>query len=188
MPLSRNWCTPPKYVGAVREFFNGDIALDPCSNEHSVVNAKVEYRLPDHDGLLESWDADTIYVNPPYGRDRDRGTGIIDWLRRCSEASARRGSEVLALVPVATNTRHWKLFVFGSAAAVAFLYDTRLRFLVDGREEGKGAPMSCAMVYWGARYADFEKVFIRHGAVVDIRRLRKKPAGLRGCDSMLDLR
>ncbi len=38
--LSQHWCTPPKYVCAVRKFFNGDIALDPCSNEHSVMNAK----------------------------------------------------------------------------------------------------------------------------------------------------
>lgn len=167
-------------MDAVREFFNGGIALDPCSNEHSAVSARAEYRLPVKDGLLEPWDADTIYVNPPYGRDRDRGTGIIDWLRRCSEANAGRGSEVLALVPVATNTRHWKLFVFGSAAAAAFPYDTRLRFLVDGREGGKGAPMSCAMVYWGARYADFERTFLRRGAVADIRPLRDKPAGPRG--------
>ncbi len=140
-------------------------------------NAKVEYRLPVKDGLLEPRDTDTIYVNPPYGRDRDRGTGIIDWLRRCSEANARRGAEVLTLAPVATNTRHWKPFVFGSAAAAAFLCDTRLRFLVDGKEGGKGAPMSCATVCWGARYADFEKTFIRYGAVVDIRHLREKPAG-----------
>ena len=48
--------------------------------------------------------------------------------------------------------------------AVAFLYDTRLRFLVNGRDGGKGAPMSCAMVYWGLQYERFEKIFVRFGA------------------------
>ena len=71
----------------------------------------------------------------------------------------RYGSEVLALVPVATNTRHWKAFVFGAADAVAFLYDTRLRFLVNGKDSGKGAPMSCAMVYWGSDINDSRKRF-----------------------------
>jgi hypothetical protein len=85
---------------------------------------------------------------------------------------------VLALVPVATNTRHWKQYVFGAATAVAFLYDTRLRFLVEGKDGGKGAPMSCAMVYWGPQYERFEKTFIRFGAVVDVRHLHGRPVGV----------
>ncbi len=176
--VSQHWCTPPKYVNAIREFFGGQIALDPCSNEYSIVDAAVEYRLPHSDGLAQPWDAPTVFVNPPYGRDRRRGTGILDWLRKCSEARSRHDAEVLALVPVATNTRHWKSFVFGAADGVAFLYDTRLRFLENGRNSGKGAPMSCAMVYWGPRYERFEGVFIRFGAVVDLRHLRGKSIGV----------
>ncbi len=174
---SQDWCTPAKYVDAVREVFRGEIALDPCSNAHSIVNASVEYRLPAQDGLAESWEYPTIYVNPPYGADRTRCTRIKDWMRRCAVARERYGSEVLALVPVATNTRHWKDYVWGDADAVAFLYDTRLRFLVDGRDEGKGAPMSCAMVYWGDRFDNFNLVFTAFGAVVDLRPLKGRAIG-----------
>ncbi len=175
--VSQHWCTPPKYVNAIREFFGGDVALDPCSNEYSIVEATVEFRLPHSDGLAKPWNAPTVFVNPPYGRDRKRGTGIRDWLRKCSEARSQYGSEVLALVPVATNTRHWKDFVFGAADGVTFLYDTRLRFLVNGRDAGKGAPMSCAMIYWGRRYERFEEVFIRFGAVLDLRPLQGQIIG-----------
>ena len=42
--ISQTWCTPPKYVRAVREVLGGVIALDPCSNPHSVVRAEVEYQ------------------------------------------------------------------------------------------------------------------------------------------------
>jgi hypothetical protein len=164
-------------VAAVREFFDGTIALDPCSNAHSVVNAEMEYALPDTDGLVASWDYPTVYVNPPYGRDKERGTTIRHWLERCAEAQRSHGAEVLALVPVATNTRHWKLHVFGAAAGVTFLYDTRLRFLVAGRAGGKGAPMSCAMVYWGHEYHRFLSVFLKFGAVVDLRHLHGRPVG-----------
>ena len=175
--VSQHWCTPPKYVNAIREFFGGEIALDPCSNRYSVVNAKVEYRLPHSDGLLKNWDASTVFVNPPYGRDRTRGTSIRDWLRKCHETRSKIGAEVLALIPVATNTRHWKEFVFGAAEGVAFLYDTRLRFLENGKDTGKGAPMSCAMVYWGSDYTRFENTFIRFGATVDLRHLHSRIIG-----------
>lgn len=175
--MSQHWGTPDKYVDAVREVFGGEIGLDPCSNGDAVVHARVEYRLPDHDGLHESWNYPTVYVNPPYGSDRDRRTTIKHWLRRCAEAHQNHASEVLALVPVATNTSHWKNYVWKAATAVCFLYDTRLRFLVDGQDKGKGAPMSCAMIYWGKDYDRFLEVFVRHGAVVDLRPLRGKLIG-----------
>lgn len=165
---NQNWGTPLKYVRAVREFFDGSIDLDPCSNEHSVVNANVEYKLPKHDGLKETWDFEKIYVNPPYGADRERGTRIIQWLARCALAHEQFSSEVLALVPVATNTLHWKKHVFPVAASIAFLYDTRLKFLESGKDGGKGAPMSCAMVYWGVRSERFKMMFSPFGAVIDL--------------------
>lgn len=169
--LSQNWGTPHKYVKAVKEVFGGHIGLDPCSNEYSIVKAKVEYCLPKQDGLKENWNYKTIYVNPPYGIDKVRGTTIKSWLAKCAKAYEEYGSEVLALVPIAANTEHWKKYVFTKARAICFLYDTRLRFLENGKEGGKGAPMACAMIYWGDNYDRFYEVFIEHGAVVDISNL-----------------
>ncbi len=170
--LSQHWGTPQKYINVVREFFGGAIDLDPCSNVYSLVNARVEYSLPEHDGLNETWNFPTIYVNPPYGTDPLRGTRISHWLAKCEKANRMHGSEVLALVPVATNTGHWKKYVYGRASCICFLYDTRLRFLVNGQDEGKGAPMSCAMIYWGDRTALFMETMRRFGAPVSIENLR----------------
>jgi hypothetical protein len=169
--LSQCWGTPHKYVEAVKSVFRGEIDLDPCSNEYSVVNAKTEYRLPEQDGLEESWNFKTVFVNPPYGIDKERGTTIKNWLAKCAQANEKYGSEVLALVPIAANTAHWKRFVFTKATAICFLYDTRLKFLENGQDTGKGAPMACSMVYWGDNYETFYDTFIEHGAVVDIRNL-----------------
>jgi len=174
---SQDWGTPKKYVDAVREFFGGTIHLDPCSNRYSIVNASVEYSLPKHDGLRESWKFQTIYVNPPYGINQEHGTNIKDWLRKCEEAYRLYQSEVVALVPVATNTGHWKKYVYGKATALCFLYDTRLRFLVNGKDAGKGAPMSCAIIYWGKDFERFSQIFIRFGAVVNIEDLKGMAIG-----------
>ena len=175
---SVHWCTPKKYVDAVRAVFDGTIHLDPCSNKWSIVQAEVNYALPGRDGLQASWNYPTIYVNPPYGADKARRTTIKNWLHKCAHAHEQHGADVLALVPVATNTRHWKDHVWGQATMAYFLYDTRLRFLVEGRDTGKGAPMSCAMIYWGYRKAVFSQVFNAFGAVVDLGPLRGKPIGV----------
>lgn len=175
--LSQSWCTPPKYVNAIRRFWNGEIDLDPCSNEYSIVNAKTEYLLPHNDGLKEEWNARTIYVNPPYGADRERGTTIKNWLAKCAQANKVFQAEVIALIPVAPNTAHWKKSIFGKAASICFLYDTRLRFLEKGQDVGKGAPMACCLVYWGNNKKRFYDHFIQFGAVVDISNLIEKPIG-----------
>lgn len=174
---NKDWCTPHNYVKAVKDCLGGKIWLDPCSNRHSVVGAEIEYHRPAHDGLRDSWDHPTIYVNPPYGADREAGTTIKHWLRRCAEAHEAHGSEVIALVPVATNTAHWKSYVWGAATGVAFLYDTRLKFLENGSDGGKGAPMSCAMIYWGKHYETFFKVFTKFGAVLNLEHLHGLPLG-----------
>ncbi len=170
--LSQSWGTPLKYINAVKGFWNGHIGLDPCSNEYSLVNADVEFRLPEKDGLEEEWNSDTVYVNPPYGADRERGTTIKNWLAKCVEANREFGADVIALIPVAPNTGHWKNFVFGKADAICFLYDTRLRFLENGKDSGKGAPMACCLVYWGNEKERFMEHFMEYGAAVDISRLQ----------------
>lgn len=184
---SLSWGTPLKYVNAVRDFFGGEITLDPCSNEYSIVNAKVEFTLPETDGLKEEWNYPKIYVNPPYGADRERGTRIKNWLAKCAISFKKYDVEVLALVPVATNTRHWKQCVFGEAKAVCFLYDTRLKFLENGRDIGKGAPMACAIVYWGNNYKRFFEIFMNFGAVVDVTNLQGKKIGKKRRALELDL-
>lgn len=166
--IAKDWCTPPSIIESVKEVFGGRVDLDPCSNEFSMVGAEREYVLPETDGLSAPWDAETIYVNPPYGSDAERGTRIIHWFERMVEANWR-GAEVIALVPVAPNTRHWKEYVFPHAAAICFLAQPRVRFYIRGVEDPKGAPMSCAVVYWGKDWKRFAKAFRRHGAVVPLR-------------------
>lgn len=169
---SKDWGTPKKYVDAVKRCFGGRISLDPCSNAFSIVHADTEFMLPEHDGLKERWKFPTIYVNPPYGLDPQRGRTISDWLRKCEEAHRVYGSEVIALIPVATNTGHWKKYIFGRADGICFLYDTRLRFLESGEDTGKGAPMSCAMAYWGEHLSMFSDTLMPFGATVNIQNLK----------------
>ena len=161
------WNTPPKYVDAVLEVL-GRIDLDPCSNDGSMVPAGVRHALP-VDGLAEAWDYSTIFVNPPYGRDVNRKTSVLSWVQKAEEAHRAHGAEILMLIPVATNTRHFKDFIFPKFTSICFLADTRLRFFIDGVENRKGAPMACCMVYIGDRPDAFAETFQRFGTVLNLR-------------------
>jgi len=163
---NKDWCTPKKYVDAVRRVFNGNISLDPCSSIYSIVNAETEFMLPETDGLRADWNYPTIYVNPPYGNDAERKTRISHWFEKIVETHKAYNSEIIALVPVATNTSHWKKYVYPISSAICFLYDTRLKFIIDGTDDNKGAPMSCCAIYYGENTKSFASVFSQFGAVL----------------------
>ena len=138
----KDWNTPPKYIIPIKEFFGGDIELDPCSNYHSLVFAKTNLLYPEKNGLIEKWDSyKTIFINPPYGRSE--GTSLYDWFKKSLETEG----EIIFLVPVATNTKHFKEIVFKKYNVICFLSDTRLRFYNNGIEDKKGAPMACCLCY-----------------------------------------
>lgn len=166
--LKKDWQTPPKIIASVDAVFGGTIDLDPCSNSTSLVNAREKFILPEYDGLAEGWGSGKIFVNPPYGRDPARGTSILDWFKKIREA-VDAGAEVIALVPVATNTRHWKDHVFPLANALCFLADSRLKFYSEGVLDPKGAPMACAVIYYGESAGAFKDEFSSHGRVIFVR-------------------
>ena len=135
-----DWNTPPKYISVISKFF-GEIDLDPCSNNTSLVISKVKYILPT-DGLKENWNYKRIFVNPPYGRNIENKTTIYNWLQKGVDAY-NNGSELLYLIPVSTNTKHFKEFVFEIGCGICFLNDTRLKLWNNGVDDNKGM-VSCA--------------------------------------------
>ncbi|MDA9749113.1 phage N-6-adenine-methyltransferase [Pelagibacteraceae bacterium] len=168
----KDWCTPPKIAKKIHIFFDNKLQLDPCSNKYSLIDAKTKFILPKN-GLVQEWNYKSIFVNPPYGSYKENKSTIKHWFHKILNSHNDYGSEIIALVPVATNTSHWKEFVYGEATSLCFLYDTRLKFMIDGKEDTKGAPMSCCLIYWGNKIKKFENVFIDNGAVIDLRDLKK---------------
>lgn len=96
----------------VRQALGGTIGLDPCTTPANPVGADRFY-CPPTDGAVEPWSSATIFVNPPYGKARER------WVLRCIE-SAAAGSAVVLLIPAATDTRIFQKAV-STATAVVFI-------------------------------------------------------------------
>lgn len=149
-----DWCTPDPIIEGVHYAFGGPPALDPCSNPWSHVKAGVEYMLPEHDGLQDSWDFESIFVNPPFGKGyvhkvirefmmpkafriaveekrvnpNDWNLYTIErWAERCEKAARDHASNVIGLVPAYVDTATWQKHIWPVATHV-FFPKGRLKF------------------------------------------------------------
>lgn len=131
----------------------GEIELDPCSNskEEPNVPAKRHFTLED-DGLSLDWKAETLFMNPPYGKK------IEPWIEKLV-SSHRSGSVVsaLALVPARTDTQWFKRL---RDYPVCFV-EGRITFV--GNEDP--APFPSAIFYLGDRRDKFFQAFQQLGDI-----------------------
>ena len=109
--------TPAYILDPVRLDLGG-IELDPCTMPDNPVAAERFYAPPD-DGAGLSWDAASIFVNPPYGKARER------WVTRCIDA-ADAGSRVVLLIPAHTDTRVFASII--DTASVIVFIQGRVKF------------------------------------------------------------
>lgn len=146
MKKSDNWNTPEYILARIRAFDN--IALDPCSNEQSVVRATAAVTSR---GLELDWRKyGLVFCNPPYSRGN-----LVKWMYKCASS----GAEIIALVPADTSSNWFQHCWTGQA--ICFLRG-RVKFL----GATTGARFSSALVYWGKREQRFEAIFHEIGKVI----------------------
>lgn len=123
------WSTPQDFYDKLDAEFG--FTLDPCATDD---NAKCDrYFTAEDDGLLQSWDNEIVFMNPPYGRV------IGHWVKKASEAK----STVVCLVPARTDTQWWHDYVIGGGAEIRFIKG-RLKF--GGQKNS--APFPSAVVIY----------------------------------------
>lgn len=110
---TEEWPTPQNFFDSLNEEFK--FTLDPCATKE---NAKCpKFYTKEDDGLVQSWDNEIVFCNPPYGRT------IGQWVEK---ASLARGGVVVMLLPARTDTRYFHNFIYHKAE-IRFLKG-RLKF------------------------------------------------------------
>ena len=109
------WSTPQEFFDKLNEEFN--FTLDPCCVP-STAKCNI-YFTPEVDGLKQSWEGHTVFMNPPYGRE------INKWLRKAYEESLK-GTIVVCLIPSRTDTKYWHDYCM-KASEIRFIKG-RLKF------------------------------------------------------------
>lgn len=131
--------TPAYILDPVREAMGGAIALDPCTTPDNPVGAD-RFFTPPQDGAELPWVADTIFVNPPYGKARER------WVERCIAAGAA-GSKVVLLIPAHTDTRIFQMAL--DTASSVLLVKGRVKFgILRPNRRQVAASHPSALIAW----------------------------------------
>jgi hypothetical protein len=152
-----DWNTPDSVLCPMREFSqaaygNAQIALDPCSNGQSIVDASSSFDAAS-DGLAHSWRCNgLVYLNPPYGR------AIKAWMQKAAQEAAG-GVQIASLVPARVDTK-WFQEAAKSAQCILFMRG-RVRFV----GAPSSAPFPTAIIYWGQHPEAFQSCFSPMGLI-----------------------
>lgn len=126
------WATPKKFFNELNNEFH--FTLDPCATE---LNHKCDkyYTIKDN-GLMQSWKNETVFCNPPYGKE------ISKWVKKCYEEHKKNNITIVMLIPARTDTSYFHDYIYNKSE-IRFIRG-RLKFN-DGKQ---GAPFPSMLVIY----------------------------------------
>lgn len=136
-----DWETPQWLFDQLDKEFH--FTLDPCCT-HETAKCEKHY-TPEEDGLAQSWEGETVFVNPPYSRGKKGRGGQTEWVKKCYEEGQKPGTTVVALLPARTDTERFHTYILGKAE-IRFLKG-RIKFLDNGTEKDR-AVFGCMVCVW----------------------------------------
>lgn len=100
------WATPQWFFDELNTEFH--FSLDPCADEF---NHKCEkYFTKEQNGLSQNWAGETVFCNPPYGRE------IPMWVKKCFEEVCFGSCPcAVMLIPARTDTQWFHKYIYGKA-------------------------------------------------------------------------
>ena len=132
---SNEWATPQPFFDKLDEKFN--FTLDPCATEKTA-KCKKYYTAKD-DGLSKSWEGETVFVNPPYGKE------LKHWVKKSYEESRNANTTVVLLCPALTDTQYFHNYMM-KASELHFIKG-RLKFENDSKEKNSAPFPSVVAVF-----------------------------------------
>ncbi len=128
------WSTPQWLYDQLHKEFN--FTLDPCATDF---NHKCDkYFTKEQDGLKQDWGEDTVFINPPYGRE------VGKWVKKAFETHKAYNNTLVMLLPARTDTRWFHEYIY-CKAEIRFLKG-RLKF---GESKNSAPFPSMVVVYRG---------------------------------------
>ena len=83
---SNEWETPKDFFDKLDAEFH--FTLDPASTDENA-KCKKHYTIKEN-GLLQDWTGETVFCNPPYGRE------LPKWIKKAHESAAGGGARCYA--------------------------------------------------------------------------------------------
>lgn len=100
-----DWTTPIELFKELDKEFH--FTLDPCSTHENALCEK-HYTI-DEDGLKQDWGGETVYCNPPYGRE------VKHWVKKCYEESLKDNTTIVLPIFARTDTKYFHDYIYKKA-------------------------------------------------------------------------
>lgn len=97
-----DWETPQQFFDELDREFH--FTLDPCCTPETAKCNK--YYTSKENGLLQDWDGETVFCNPPYGRE------LAKWIEKCYFESRKPNTTVAMLIPARTDTIAFHKYIY----------------------------------------------------------------------------
>lgn len=112
------WATPQDFFDILDGEFS--FTLDPCADE---TNHKCNrYFTQEIDGLSQDWGGETVFCNPPYGRD------IKKWVKKSRDEAQKPNTTVVMLIPARTDTQYFHDYIYQKPNVEVRFIKGRLKF------------------------------------------------------------
>lgn len=125
---SMEWRTPPEVFNKLNDEFH--FTLDVASTDENALCEK--HYTEKENGLEQSWQGETVWCNPPYGRQ------ISKWVKKAYTEWTEGDSTIVLLIPSRTDTNYFHSYLY-EKAELRFLKG-RLHFLDECGVESDRAP------------------------------------------------
>ncbi len=128
------WATPQEFFNKLNKEFN--FTLDPCADE---LNHKCDkYFTKEIDGLSQDWGGETVFCNPPYGRE------IGLWVYKCACENIHNNVTCVMLIPSRTDTKWFHDYIYQKPNVEIRFIKGRLKF----GDSKNSAPFPSMIVIW----------------------------------------
>jgi len=134
-----NWQTPLKLFKELDDKYK--FTLDPASNDKNALCEK--HYTKETDGLTQSWQGETVFLNPPYGRD------MIKWVAKARAEWLLGDCTIVLLLASRTDTRWFHDYIYAVDGAIWDFSERRVKFIDPdtGKEAGSPAFGSVIVVF-----------------------------------------
>ena len=118
-----DWETPQDLFDRLNKIHH--FTLDPCSTHENAKCAK-HYTKADN-GLEQSWKGESVFCNPPYGRD------IAKWVKKAAQESEH--AKIVMLIPARTDTKYFHEYIYKKPNVKVEFLKGRLKFELGGHRQ-----------------------------------------------------
>lgn len=141
---SDEWSTPQWFFDVLNKQYH--FTLDAASDGTN--NKCAKFYTAKEDGLLQDWNGETVFVNPPYSK-------CYEWVKKAHNEAKNNGTSTVMLLPSRTDTKWFHEFCLDVSVVKSIHFiKGRLKF----GDQKNSAPFPSMVVFFTSKDSNDDKI------------------------------